>query len=168
MKVLVVIASQHGATAEIGDAIVEELRTAGHESRRVEPADVRDLEGIDAVVLGSAVYMTQWMESARNFVQRFRTELREIPLWTFSCGLAGVPKGNVQDPRRVGPVLLSINPIDHEVFKGRLDLGALSLRERTVARLGNAPEGDYREWDKIKEWASEIASQLTEQEELQQ
>ncbi|MDO5710187.1 MAG: flavodoxin domain-containing protein [Micrococcales bacterium] len=166
MKVLVVIASQHGATAEIGDAIVDELRTAGHESRRVDPADVRDLEGIDAIVLGSAVYMTQWMESARNFVQRFRETLREIPLWTFSCGLAGVPKGNVQDPRRVGPVLLSINPIDHEVFKGRLDLGVLSLRERTVARLGNAPEGDYREFDKVREWAKEIGRELKEQEEL--
>ncbi|MDO4606859.1 MAG: flavodoxin domain-containing protein [Bowdeniella nasicola] len=166
MKVLVVIASQHGATAEIGDAIVEELRTHGHESRRQDPADVRDLEGIDAVVLGSAVYMTQWLESARSFVQRFRDQLREIPLWTFSCGLAGVPKGNVQDPRRVGPVLLSINPIDHEVFKGRLDLGQLSLRERTVARLGNAPEGDYREWDKIRAWAASIAQQLSEQQEL--
>lgn len=166
MKVLVVAASEHGATTEIGEAIVEELRNAGHDSFLKEPQDVDNLDGIDAIVLGSAVYMTQWMEPARNFVQRFRQTLREIPLWTFSCGLAGVPRGNVQDPRRVGPVLLSVNPIDHEVFKGRLDHGKLSLRERTVARLGHAPEGDYREWDKIRAWAKEIGSILREQEAL--
>ena len=32
-----------------------------------------------------------------------------------------------------------------------------------VARLGNAPEGDYREWDKIKSWAGEIAAELDKQ-----
>ncbi|MDO5727584.1 MAG: flavodoxin domain-containing protein [Bowdeniella nasicola] len=166
MKVLVVAASEHGATTEVGEAIVAELERLGHEAMLIPPQDVDDLNGIDAIVLGSAVYMTQWMESARNFVQRFRPQLREIPLWTFSCGLAGVPKGNVQDPRRVGPVLLSVNPIDHEVFKGRLDLGKLNLRERTVARLGHAPEGDYREWDKIRAWAKEIGTILREQEAL--
>src|SRR5659263_682649 len=68
----------------------------------------------------------------------------------------------VQDPRRIGPALLSINPIDHQTFKGRMEFSGLSLRERSIARLGNAPEGDYREWDKIRAWAQQIAADLKE------
>lgn len=162
MKVLVIAASKHGATREIGAAIAEELASAGIEAEQAEPGEVASLDGYDAVVLGSAVYMTQWMENARNFMAHHGQELRGMPLWAFSVGLSGVPVGAVQDPRRIGPHLLAINPIDHQTFKGRLELSDLSLRERSIARLGNAPEGDFREWDKIRGWAHQIASDLKE------
>lgn len=166
MKVLVVVSSKHGATTEVGAAIQEELTDAGFDAALVEPGDVQSLEDVGAVVLGSAVYMSQWMESARNFVSYHGATLREIPLWAFSVGLSGVPMGTVQDPRRMGEALVRLNPIDHQTFKGKLDFSRLSLRERSVARLGNAPEGDYREWDKIREWARGIGGDLKEQENL--
>ena len=162
MKVLVVTASKHGATKEIGAVIADELRKEGFDASSVEPGDVTSLDGVDAVVLGSAVYMTQWMESARNFISHYGDQLRTMPLWAFSSGLSGVPVGNVQDPRRIGPTLLSINPIDHQVFKGRMEMPELALRERSVARLGNAPEGDFREWERIRTWAQQIAADLRE------
>lgn len=162
MKVLVITASKHGATREIGAAIAAELREAGLTAVEAEPGEVSGLDGYDAVVLGSAVYMTQWMENLRNLMAHHGRELRELPLWAFSVGLSGVPVGAVQDPRRIGPHLLSINPIDHQTFKGRMDLSGLSLRERSIARLGNAPEGDFREWDKIRGWARQIAADLKE------
>ncbi len=162
MRVLVVTASKHGATREIGEVIAEELRREGLDATSVEPGDVTSLEGVDAVVLGSAVYMTQWMESARNFIAHYGDQLRTLPLWAFSTGLSGVPVGHVQDPRRIGPSLLAVNPIDHQTFKGRMEMAELTLRERSVARLGNAPEGDYREWDRIREWARQIAADLKE------
>src|SRR3546814_16527265 len=90
MRVLVVVASKHQATAGIGDAVVDELRACGHEAKRVAPADVRSFVGIDAVVLGYAVYMTQWMESMRDFVASSSEELRAMHMWVFSRGLAGV------------------------------------------------------------------------------
>lgn len=162
MKVLVIASSRHGATTAIAQAIAEELNLNGCQATVATPADVTSLDDADGVVLGSAVYMTQWLEPMRNFIAHHGAELRAKPLWAFSCGLAGVPSGNVQDPRRIGPALLSINPIDHQTFKGRLDFGVLSLRERSIARLGNAPEGDYREWDKIRAWARQIAADLVE------
>lgn len=162
MKVLVIVASRHGATKEIASVIAEELILGDLDTSLVSPGDVKSLEGVDAVVLGSAVYMTQWLEEGRNFIAHFTDELRKRPLWAFSCGLAGVPSGNVQDPRRIGPALLSINPIDHQTFKGKLEFTNLTLRERSVARLGNAPEGDYREWDKVRAWARQIVADLKE------
>lgn len=162
MKVLVVTASKHNATAEIGDVIVAELRAGGYQARRVAPGEVRSLEGIGAVVLGSAVYMTQWMESMRDLVAHRAAELRARPLWAFSVGLAGVPAGEVQDPARAAVVVRQLDPIGYVTFKGRLDPAALGLRERSVTRMGNAPEGDYREWDKIRAWARGIVAELNE------
>lgn len=160
---MVVVSSRHGSSEDIGGAIVEELQLAGFDAVRQSPGDVASLDGVDAVVVGSAVYMSQWLEDARNFISHYGAALRAIPLWAFSVGLSGVPMGNVQDPRRIGPALLAINPIDHQTFKGAMDFGKLTLRERSVARLGNAPEGDYREWDKVREWARQIAKDLKEQ-----
>lgn len=161
MRVLVVIASKHQATAGIGDAVVDELRACGYEAKRVAPGAVRSLAGVDAVVLGSAVYMTQWMESMRHFVAERGEELRSLPLWVFSCGLAGVAStGAVEDPARASTLVRQLDPLGYVTFKGRLDPGALGLRERSVTRLGTAPEGDYREWGKIRAWAREIAAHL--------
>lgn len=162
MKVLITASSRHGATAEIAEAIAKEIRRGGFEVELKPPGDVETLEGYDAVIIGSAVYMTQWTESARALISRFSKELRELPVWAFSCGLAGVPSGDVQDPRRVGPALLQLNAIDHQTFKGRLEFTNLNLRERSIARLGSAPEGDYREWDKIRAWANQIVQDLKE------
>lgn len=162
MKVLITASSRHGATAEIAEAIAKEIRRGGFEVELKPPGDVETLEGYDAVIIGSAVYMTQWTESARALISRFSNDLRELPVWAFSCGLAGVPSGDVQDPRRVGPALLQLNAIDHQTFKGRLEFTNLNLRERSIARLGSAPEGDYREWDKIRAWANQIVQDLKE------
>ncbi|WP_043498266.1 flavodoxin domain-containing protein [Georgenia sp. SUBG003] len=161
MRILVVVASKHHATAEIGDAIVDELRAARHEAKRVAPEEVRSLDGVDAVVLGSAVYMTQWMESMRSLVARLGDELHRLPVWAFSCGLAGVASsGRVQDPVRASSVIRQLDPVAYTTFAGRLDPSVLVLRERSVVRLSGAPEGDYRDWNEIRAWARGIVREL--------
>lgn len=162
MKVYCVVASRHGSTSEIGQMIANQLRSHNLDVECMAPQDVHSLEGVDAVVLGSAVYMTQWLEDARGFVATYSKQLRSLPVWAFSVGLNGIPKGEVQDPNRVGPVLLSIDPIDHHTFAGRLDTSLLGLRERSIARMGGAAEGDFRNEEEIRTWADEIAAQLKE------
>ena len=159
-KILVTAASEHGSTKEIAEVIVDRLSLYGHQVTLKSPANVHAIESYDAVVVGSAVYMTHWMEEAREFTKRFASRLREVPLWAFSVGLSGVLKGNVKDPSRIGPVLLSIEPIDHTTFAGELDPAKLNMRERTIARLGGAVEGDYRDMDLVRRWADEIVKYL--------
>lgn len=160
MKILVVWASRHGATTEVAEAVAEELTNAGHDVKVEEAGKVASIDGYDGLVLGSAVYMTQWVDDMRRFANKFHDELLDMPLWAFSVGLSGVPKGNVQDPVRVGPVLLRINPRDHKTFAGRLRPRELSLRERSIARLGGAVEGDFRDWDDIRDWARSVARDI--------
>jgi len=160
MRILVTAASQHGATAEIADAIAERLRASGTDVVRQLPEDVVTLDGVDAVVCGSAVYMSQWMPAARAFLKRFESQLSRLPVWAFSVGLSGVPKYTVQDPTRIGPVLTQVHVIHHRVFPGRYDPELLSLRERSVARLAGAVEGDFRDWASVDDWAQGIAADL--------
>ena len=67
-RVLVAYGSKHGSTAEIAEAIAATLREAGLQADCVKAGDVRSLEGYDAVVLGSAVYMRRWRRAASQSV----------------------------------------------------------------------------------------------------
>ena len=51
--------------------------------------------------------------------------------------------------------------LGHRVFAGKLDKAELGRLERTMVRAVRAPEGDYRDWDEIAEWAARIADGLS-------
>jgi flavorubredoxin len=58
-KALIVHASRTGETEKIGNLIAEGVRIAGHEAQVVKITAIKnetDLQGFDAVVLGSATY----------------------------------------------------------------------------------------------------------------
>ena len=154
MKILLTSSSKHGSTDEVAAVIAERLQAAQIDVETKRPEDVDSVEEYDAFILGSAVYMTKWTPQAVDFTERFRDVLRARPVWAFSVGLSGLPKGKVADPMRIGPVLLAIDPEDHMTFAG------LSLRERSIAKLGGASEGDYRNWDEVRAWADAIATSL--------
>lgn len=164
MTILVVTASKHGATEEIGQIIAQELTEAGLQATHVPTRDVEEAQVKDAkaIVLGSAVYMNQWMEGARSFASRFADDLTRLPSWAFSVGLNGVPTEDVRAPERAAKVVESFDPISYTVFAGRLTPADLSLRERSVARMAHAPEGDYRDMDKVREFARQIAREYNE------
>ena len=65
-RILLACASRHGATAEIaeeiGDVLRREVPGAVVEVR--DAAEPGDVDGFDAVVLGSAVYMGRWLPAA--------------------------------------------------------------------------------------------------------
>ncbi|RRC95094.1 flavodoxin domain-containing protein [Schaalia canis] len=160
MRILVTAASKHGATREIADRIAQRLGDAGHEVTCQAPEDVTSVDDFDAVVCGSAVYMTQWMSSAQEFVSRFEDQLAERPFWAFSVGMAGVPKHAPQDPSRIGPVLLRVRAEGHQAFPGRYKPELLNLRERSIARLAGAVEGDFRDWNAVQAWTDGIIRSL--------
>jgi menaquinone-dependent protoporphyrinogen oxidase len=48
-------------------------------------------------------------------------------------------------------------------FNGRLDYGRLNLFERWFVRLAiRAPEGDFRNWTFIQEWAEGLSADLVD------
>ena len=161
MKVLVATASRHGATDEIAAEIGRRLSDRGLDAVVVAVGDVTGLDGYDAVVLGSAVYMGRWLKEARQFVEAHSDELRARPTWLFSSGPIGdPPRPEEQEKGTTDEIVAATGARDHQVFSGKVDKGGLSFPERAVVRAVGAAEGDYRDWDEIRAWATEIATAL--------
>lgn len=160
MRVLVVVASRHGSTDEIRRVLAEVLEAGGHDVELAAPGDVTSLDGVDAVVLGSAIYMSQWLEPARDLVARLGPELRRLPIWMFSSGPVGFESVPAPARTRIHHLLEAVEPIDYQVFSGSLDRALLSLRERSITRMAGVPDGDFRDWDAIRSWGRSIAGTL--------
>ena len=162
MHILVTAASKHGSAHEIAEAIAHRLEDAGHSVDVVAPAAVESVDPYDVVVCGSAVYILQWMDEAKSFLERFAEQLKTKRVWAFSVGMNGVPKHAPQDPTRIGPALTHVLAIDKHTFAGRYKPSLLSLRERSVARLAGVVEGDFRDWSEVEAWADSIAAELSD------
>jgi menaquinone-dependent protoporphyrinogen oxidase len=160
MKVLVCAASKYGATSEIAQAVADLLAKRGLEVTVLPPQEVGAVEEFDAVVLGSAVYMGQWMKPARELAERSAAALAARPVWLFSSGPVGEPPKPADDPVDVTKMLQSTKARDHQIFVGKLVKKHLSFPDRAMASAIRAAEGDFRNWDEIRDWATGIADTL--------
>jgi menaquinone-dependent protoporphyrinogen oxidase len=161
VKVLVTAASRHGATQEIAEAIGRTLSDRGVAASVVPISDVTNLDGYDAVVVGSAVYMGQWLESARTFAERYSVPLSSRPTWLFSSGPIGdPPRPKESEAVDVDEIVSNTQAKEHHLFAGKLDKSKLGFGERAVMLAFRAVEGDYRDWSEIEAWAGSIGEEL--------
>ncbi len=161
MKVLVAYASKHGSTKEIAAAIGRALGASGFDVDLRSVEDVEDLDGVHAVVLGSAVYVGRWLAPARHFVDEHAEALSVRPVWLFSSGPLGDPlKPDEDHAVDVDAIVVATSARDHRLFGGKLDRSALGFGERAVVHAVRAPEGDFRDWAEIDRWAAGIAETL--------
>jgi menaquinone-dependent protoporphyrinogen oxidase len=161
MRVLVTWGSKLGGTEGIAEVIVETLRAAGHE---IVARDIRDApspKGFDAAIIGAAVYANRWVASARRYIEHHVRELRRIPTWLFSSGPldASATGGTLDAPHEVRGLVLRIGALGHETFGGRLEPDAKGIIAHAMAKHR---AGDWRDFDRVRAWASGIALQLPE------
>jgi menaquinone-dependent protoporphyrinogen oxidase len=163
MNVIIVVGSKHGSTRSIAEAVGDELRDRGLDVSIID-ADVAgiSLDGYDAAVIGSAIYVGRWMKDARAFLDVNLESLRKMPLWLFSSGPSGDTSKQPDDLADVRAFAEDVHARDHRVFAGKLDKADLSLAERAAVRMVHAPYGDARDWAEIRAWAQTIAAQLTD------
>jgi menaquinone-dependent protoporphyrinogen oxidase len=162
VRVLVTAASRHGATHEIADAIAAGLERRGVDTGVQRAEELMSLDGYDAFVIGSAVYVGRWLDTARELVESNASALAERPVWLFSSGPLGPPDALKPegDPVDVAAIAEAVSAQDHRVFAGRLDRMLLSFGEKAVVLAVRAPEGDFRDWEAIDGFAGEIAGHL--------
>lgn len=161
MRILVAVASKHGSTREIGEAVAEELRAQALSVDVQDAGDVVKVAGYDGVILGSAIYAGNWLPEAKSFAEAFRTQLSKLPVWVFSSGPIGAENPKPQDdPARLAAPLGNVKTRDHRVFVGKLDLATLGLGERMIIKAFKSPTGDFRDWEAIRGWARGVAAEL--------
>jgi menaquinone-dependent protoporphyrinogen oxidase len=160
MKILVAVASKHGATMEIGQVIEASLRSSGLDVDLVRIEDVSSLSPYDALVIGSGVYAGHWLRPAREFAEVHEGELKRKLVWLFSSGPVGDPPKPLENPAEVAGVMKHIGARGHRLFAGRIEGSDLALSEKALVALVRAPDGDFRPWSDIAAWAESIAGQL--------
>ena len=172
--VLVGYASRHGATRGIAERIGTRLRDAGLEADVRPVAEVGDLAGYDAFVIGGAAYMFHWLKDATDFVKRHRATLAERPVWLFSSGPLGSDTVDKEGrdvlvttvPKEFEELRALVHPRGEHVFFGAWDPAypAVGLTEKLVRRMpamkDAMPAGDFRDWSAIDAWADTIAAVL--------
>ena len=161
-SVLVAYASKHGSTAEIANAIAEELRESGLAPDVREAGDVASVEAYDAVIIGSAVYMRRWRHDAKRLIKRESKHLAERPFWIFSSGDIGEnPDSDWVEPAHVVSLAERLGVREHVVFGGRLPLEPGNFVERAMVENTPPDKRDLRDWAEIRSWAGRIAESLT-------
>jgi menaquinone-dependent protoporphyrinogen oxidase len=162
VRVLITAASRHGATHEIATAIAAGLARRGVEAEARPAEELDSLDGYDAYVIGSAVYVGHWLDPASELVEAHAAALAGRPVWLFSSGPLGPPDKLKPegDPVDVAGLIEASGAAEHRVFAGRLDRDLLSFGEKAVVVAVRAPEGDFRDWDAIDAFAAGIADRL--------
>ena len=162
LRVLVAVASRHGATAEIAAAVADGVRSTLPSGAVVvhDAADVADVTGFDAAVLGSAVYFGHWLEEARELLLRCAVPLWDLPVWIFSSGPLGVPPRPPEVFLDVDEVRRLSRPREHRIFPGRLDPGVLDFAERALVTALRAPVGDFRDLAAARAWGADIGAEI--------
>lgn len=167
-QILVTYASKHHSTAEIAEAIAQEIRAGGHEVV-LEPArSAAAADGFDAVVIGSAVYMGRWRPPARKYLKRNIDALSKMPFWIFSSGPVGEPPEDAEkqerflEPHKVIERAEAAGVRGHVVFGGRVPQDPGGFVEKSM--LKNTPQElqDLRDWDEIRAWAKQVAESISQ------
>jgi menaquinone-dependent protoporphyrinogen oxidase len=165
MKVLVAYASKHGATQGIAEAIADRLRECGHDVDAVPAVSDVHLDGVGAVVLGSAIYAGSWRDEAVAFADVHKGALAGMPVWLFSSEPLGEKVDDEEkQPRQLAALTKNLHPREHRIFFGALDKSKLGFGERMMVKAVKAPDGDFRDWDAIRGWADDIATSLADEE----
>jgi menaquinone-dependent protoporphyrinogen oxidase len=157
-KVLVAYATKNGGTAGIADWIGRALTDAGATADVRPAAEVQDLHGYTAVVLGSGLYAGRWLRDATRFTRRHRAELRTLPVWLFSSGPLDSSAAERDIPPVSGALRIAdgLDAVEHVTFGGRLVPGARGLIARLILSKGKG--GDYRDPHQVRAWARRIAA----------
>jgi len=159
-RVLIAYASKMGATQEIADQIGATITTAGDEVTVLPAQDVMDIDYYAAVVLGSALYMARWRPDAVQFLRRFRTGLSRKPVWLFHSGPLGEGADKPQKaPAAVRRLATAIGAEQPTTFAGRIE--PETAKGFMAKKMAQGPlAGDFRDWEQIRQWATEVASTL--------
>ncbi|MGV8873664.1 MAG: flavodoxin domain-containing protein [Rhodococcus sp. (in: high G+C Gram-positive bacteria)] len=159
MKILVSTAGRHGSTESLGQEIARVFEHGGVDVDLRAPDSVMDVNGYDAVVIGSAVYSDRWAPAVNQLVDRVSRSAHP-PVWLFSCGPLHSSERPVNDTSDAAHAVSVLDASSHRTFPGSLDVTRLSTGERQIFVNSGATAGDFRDWVLVCNWAREILARL--------
>ncbi len=127
-KILVAYATMAGSTAEVAQAVGEEIARSGLLVDILPLNEIKDLEAYDGVVVGGPMIMG-WHRAALRFLKKHRATLQRIPLAVFVMAMSLTQTGETS----VRGIRVTV---DEKLPKPPQKEGSLNFKER-YARLSN-------------------------------
>lgn len=162
-KVLVVYGTGTGCTAEIAERIGAKLTDAGSTVEVISAKDAPTAAGYDAVLVGAGVRAGSWHKAVKEWVAANAATLKTVPLAFFTVCLSMADAEKADEVRAYTDALISetgVEPVDVGLFAGWNEPAEFPFVERTILKLMKAPTGDFRDWDAIDAWTTEVAGKL--------
>jgi menaquinone-dependent protoporphyrinogen oxidase len=126
-RILVAYATMAGSTAEVAQAVGEEIARSGLQVDVLPLSQVKEIEVYDGVVIGAPMIMG-WHREALSFLRNNRNTFQRRPLALFVLAMSLTQTGESS----VGELPVTV---DEKLPKPPAKEGSLSFRER-YARLG--------------------------------
>lgn len=160
-KILVIYATRTGSTVGVASVIGETLGKRGY-AVDVKPVQENpSLDGYQKVVIGSAINGGQWLPEAVEYVKNHQAELKQATVVLFCVHIMNL--GDDEKSRRnrlayLDAVHALVQPAGEGFFAGMgMIAETASGFERWLYRTFKiGPEGDCRDWEKIRGWAQVV------------
>lgn len=150
MTTMVVVASKHGSTAEIGERIASTLSARGVSAHVKDISEAgKWLYETDHVVVGLPVYRQALWGPGKLFLDAHRSELGGKPLFLFAVGGSPVLESELESTLKQYP--------HREVayFRGAVDSEKLGFLEKLQLKVAKQPlDADWRDWPAVEDWAN--------------
>jgi menaquinone-dependent protoporphyrinogen oxidase len=166
MKTLVAYATKSGSTREIAEFMTKVLGEMGLQVNLEEMKNVKSINGYDALVLGAPMYMFRIIGDAGSFLKKFKKVIEQTPTAFFSLGPTAdkeedwrTVRGNFEKEMAKYPWF---KPVATEVFGGKLDSSKLVFPYNLLPGKDQLPQGDIRDWDKIRTWTESLLAKFQE------
>ena len=157
-RILVTYATKKGSTQEVAEAVALRLESHGFATVLLPAAEVEQLDDVDGIVIGGALYTGRWHPDARHFLKRFRQLLASRPLAVFAMGPRTTSEEDVAEARKQLDHALAkipdIEPVSVAIFGGVVQPDKLRFP------FSHMPASDARDWDAIRAWADDVATHL--------
>ncbi|PKN82718.1 MAG: flavodoxin [Chloroflexi bacterium HGW-Chloroflexi-8] len=160
-QILVAYATRTGSTVGVAQAIGEVLGSRGF-AVDVKPfLEDPDPGEYQAILLGSAVNGAQWLPEALEYSERWSSSLNQVPLALFCVHIMNLGEEEGEKQNRLAylnPVRALLPSAEEAFFAGQ----GLMPEEQSMLvvwacrALQLFPEGDCRDWEKIRSWGKQV------------
>ena len=162
-RILIAYASRTGVTAEFAQTIAQAPAFAADSVQVLKMQDVRDLDGFDAVILGSSVRFGQWLAEAQKFVEGHQAALAQRPTALFT--VHDLNRGDDAASRvQREAYLVKVRPLLQTrcegFFVGRTDTARLNFFERLLTRMIPQENGEPASPQTLQAWAQTARTAL--------
>ncbi len=162
--VLVTYATRYGSTAEVAQAVAQEINACGIPVRCESIQSVGRLDPYCAVVIGAALYMGRLHKNARRFLTAHEEELAKLPVALLVSGPVNREEkdwvGAEEQLRKELAHFPRLDPVANQIIGGKFDPSTLGFPLNLIPFLRKMKAADVRDWTMIREWARDLAPKL--------